>query len=241
MSRELTNKLTNADKYRAELKDDFLSVEHLLLAMNDKIGIGSDELLVALKEVRGSHRVSSADPESQFQALDKYSVDLTARARDGKIDPVIGRDEEIRRVIQVLSRRTKNNPVLIGEPGVGKTAIVEGLARRIHDGDVPEGLKGKRLVSLDLASMLAGAKYRGEFEERLKAVLKEITDSDGEIITFIDELHTIVGAGGAEGAVDAGNMIKPMLARGELRMVGATTLDEYRKYVEKDQIGRAHV
>ena len=234
MSRELTNKLTNADKYRAELKDDFLSVEHLLLAMNDKIGIGSDELLVALKEVRGSHRVSSADPESQFQALDKYSVDLTARARDGKIDPVIGRDEEIRRVIQVLSRRTKNNPVLIGEPGVGKTAIVEGLARRIHDGDVPEGLKGKRLVSLDLASMLAGAKYRGEFEERLKAVLKEITDAQGDVITFVDEIHTLVGAGGAEGAMDAGNMIKPMLARGELRMIGATTLDEYRNHVEKD-------
>ena len=234
MSRELTNKLTNADKYRAELKDDFLSVEHLLLAMNDKIGVGSDELLIALKEVRGSHRVSSADPESQFQALDKYSVDLTARARDGKIDPVIGRDEEIRRVIQVLSRRTKNNPVLIGEPGVGKTAIVEGLARRIHDGDVPEGLKGKRLVSLDLASMLAGAKYRGEFEERLKAVLKEITDAQGDVITFVDEIHTLVGAGGAEGAMDAGNMIKPMLARGELRMIGATTLDEYRNHVEKD-------
>ena len=234
MSRELTNKLTNADKYRAELKDDFLSVEHLLLAMNDKIGVGSDELLIALKEVRGSHRVSSADPESQFQALDKYSVDLTARAREGKIDPVIGRDEEIRRVIQVLSRRTKNNPVLIGEPGVGKTAIVEGLARRIHDGDVPEGLKGKRLVSLDLASMLAGAKYRGEFEERLKAVLKEITDAQGDVITFVDEIHTLVGAGGAEGAMDAGNMIKPMLARGELRMIGATTLDEYRNHVEKD-------
>ena len=234
MSRELTNKLTNADKYRAELKDDFLSVEHLLLAMNDKIGVGSDELLIALKEVRGSHRVTSTDPESQFQALDKYSVDLTARARDGKIDPVIGRDEEIRRVIQVLSRRTKNNPVLIGEPGVGKTAIVEGLARRIHDGDVPEGLKGKRLVSLDLASMLAGAKYRGEFEERLKAVLKEITDAQGDVITFVDEIHTLVGAGGAEGAMDAGNMIKPMLARGELRMIGATTLDEYRNHVEKD-------
>jgi ATP-dependent Clp protease ATP-binding subunit ClpB len=202
--------------------------------MNDKIGIASDELLVALRDVRGSHRVTSQDPESQFQALEKYSVDLTARARDGKIDPVIGRDEEIRRVIQVLSRRTKNNPVLIGEPGVGKTAIVEGLARRINDGDVPEGLKGKRLVSLDLASMLAGAKYRGEFEERLKAVLKEITDAQGDVITFVDEIHTLVGAGGAEGAMDAGNMIKPMLARGELRMIGATTLDEYRNHVEKD-------
>ncbi|MEO6652271.1 MAG: AAA family ATPase, partial [Ilumatobacteraceae bacterium] len=187
-----------------------------------------------LREVRGSHRVTSQDPESSYQALEKYGQDLTDRARDGKIDPVIGRDDEIRRVIQVLSRRTKNNPVLIGEPGVGKTAIVEGLARRIADGDVPEGLKNKRLISLDIGSMLAGAKYRGEFEERLKAVLKEITDAAGEVITFIDEIHTIVGAGGAEGAMDAGNMIKPMLARGELRMIGATTLDEYRKYVEKD-------
>jgi ATP-dependent Clp protease ATP-binding subunit ClpB len=191
-------------------------------------------MLVALKEVRGSHRVTTPDPESQFAALEKYGVDLTARARAGKIDPVIGRDEEIRRVIQVLSRRTKNNPVLIGEPGVGKTAIVEGLARRIADGDVPEGLKEKRLVSLDISAMLAGAKYRGEFEERFKAVLKEITDADGQVITFVDEMHMLVGAGGAEGAMDAGNMIKPMLARGELRMVGATTLDEYRKYVEKD-------
>jgi ATP-dependent Clp protease ATP-binding subunit ClpB len=178
--------------------------------------------------------VTSPDPESQFQALEKYGTDLTARAREGKIDPVIGRDEEIRRVIQVLSRRTKNNPVLIGEPGVGKTAIVEGLARRIADGDVPEGLKNKRLVSIDLGSMLAGAKYRGEFEERLKAVLKEIIDSEGEVITFVDEIHTLVGAGGSEGAMDAGNMVKPMLARGELRMIGATTLDEYRKHVEKD-------
>jgi ATP-dependent Clp protease ATP-binding subunit ClpB len=184
--------------------------------------------------VRGSHRVTSQNPEEQFQSLEKYGVDLTQRARDGKIDPVIGRDEEIRRVIQVLSRRTKNNPVLIGEPGVGKTAIVEGLARRIASGDVPEGLKNKRLVSLDIGAMLAGAKYRGEFEERLKAVLKEIIDANGEIISFVDEIHTLVGAGGAEGAIDAGNMIKPMLARGELRMIGATTLDEYRKYVEKD-------
>ena len=184
--------------------------------------------------MRGSHRVTSPEPEQNFAALEKYGQDLTARARDGKIDPVIGRDDEIRRVIQVLSRRTKNNPVLIGEPGVGKTAIVEGLARRIADGDVPEGLKDKRLVALDIGSMIAGAKYRGEFEERLKAVLKEITDAAGEVITFVDELHTIVGAGAAEGAMDAGNMIKPMLARGELRMIGATTLDEYRKYVEKD-------
>ena len=234
MNRELDNVTQNAVKYQHDLKDDFLSVEHLLLAMNQRLGVGSEELLQALKEVRGSHRVTSQNPEDQFAALEKYGQDLTQRARDGKIDPVIGRDDEIRRVIQVLSRRTKNNPVLIGEPGVGKTAIVEGLARRIADGDVPEGLKNKRLIALDIGSMLAGAKYRGEFEERLKAVLKEITDSAGEVITFVDEIHTIVGAGGAEGAMDAGNMIKPMLARGELRMVGATTLDEYRKYVEKD-------
>ncbi|MCU1390615.1 MAG: clpB, partial [Ilumatobacteraceae bacterium] len=234
MSRELTNIAENAETYRKDLKDDFLSVEHLLLAMNARLGIGSEEVLKALQQVRGSHRVNSQNPEEQFQALEKYGQDLTARARDGKIDPVVGRDEEIRRVIQVLSRRTKNNPVLIGEPGVGKTAIVEGLARRIADGDVPEGLKGKRLISLDIGSMLAGAKFRGEFEERLKAVLKEIMDSDGEVITFIDEIHTIVGAGAAEGAMDAGNMIKPMLARGELHMIGATTLDEYRKYIEKD-------
>jgi ATP-dependent Clp protease ATP-binding subunit ClpB len=198
------------------------------------LGIGSEELMQTLRDVRGSHRITTQNPEENFQALEKYGQDLTKRARDGKIDPVIGRDDEIRRVIQVLSRRTKNNPVLIGEPGVGKTAIVEGLARRIAEGDVPEGLKNKRLISLDIASLLAGAKYRGEFEERLKAVLKEITDAAGEVITFVDELHTIVGAGGAEGAMDAGNMIKPMLARGELRMIGATTLDEYRKYVEKD-------
>jgi ATP-dependent Clp protease ATP-binding subunit ClpB len=234
MNRELNNILQNAETYQKDLKDDFLSVEHLLLAMNQRLGIGSEELLQALKEVRGSHRVTSQNPEENFAALEKYGQDLTQRARDGKIDPVIGRDDEIRRVIQVLSRRTKNNPVLIGEPGVGKTAIVEGLARRIADGDVPEGLKTKRLIALDIGSMLAGAKYRGEFEERLKAVLKEITDAAGEVITFVDELHTIVGAGAAEGAMDAGNMIKPMLARGELRMIGATTLDEYRKYVEKD-------
>ena len=234
MNRELSNVFENADSARKDLHDDYLSVEHLMLAMNQRVGISTEEMLQALRDVRGSHRVTTPDPESQFAALEKYGQDLTARARAGKIDPVIGRDEEIRRVIQVLSRRTKNNPVLIGEPGVGKTAIVEGLARRIADGDVPEGLKNKRLVSLDLASMLAGAKYRGEFEERLKAVLKEIIDAEGEIITFVDEMHTLVGAGGAEGAMDAGNMIKPMLARGELRMVGATTLDEFRKYVEKD-------
>ncbi len=234
VNRELNNIVQNAEQFQKDLKDDFLSVEHLLLAMNQRLGIGSEELLQALKEVRGSHRVTSQNPEESFAALEKYGQDLTQRARDGKIDPVIGRDDEIRRVIQVLSRRTKNNPVLIGEPGVGKTAIVDGLAQRIADGDVPEGLKSKRLISLDIGSMLAGAKYRGEFEERLKAVLKEIIDAAGEVITFVDELHTIVGAGAAEGAMDAGNMIKPMLARGELKMIGATTLDEYRKHIEKD-------
>jgi len=234
MDRELSNVFDNADSYRKDLRDDYLSVEHLLLAMNQRVGVGSEEMLQALKDVRGNHRITDQDPEAKFAALEKYGHDLTAQAAAGKIEPVIGRDDEIRRVIQVLSRRTKNNPVLIGEPGVGKTAIAEGLARRISDGDVPEGLKGKRLISLDIASMLAGAKYRGEFEERLKAVLKEITDAAGEIVTFIDELHTIVGAGASEGAMDAGNMIKPMLARGALHLIGATTLDEYRKYVEKD-------
>ena len=234
MSRELSQVFAAAEQSQKDLHDDYLSVEHLLLALHMRVGVSGEEMLQALRDVRGSHRVTSQNPEEQFQSLEKYGVDLTQRAREGKIDPVIGRDEEIRRVIQVLSRRTKNNPVLIGEPGVGKTAIVEGLARRIASGDVPEGLKNKRLVSLDIGSMLAGAKYRGEFEERLKAVLKEITDANGEIISFVDEIHTLVGAGGAEGAIDAGNMIKPMLARGELRMIGATTLDEYRKYVEKD-------
>ncbi len=234
LGRELQDLLEQADAFRAELHDEYLSTEHLLVTLADKVGVSRDDLLTALQEVRGSHRVTSQNPEDQFQALEKYGRDLTDAARQGKIDPVIGRDDEIRRVIQVLSRRTKNNPVLIGEPGVGKTAIVEGLARRIVEGDVPEGLKNKRLIGLDLGSMVAGAKYRGEFEERLKAVLKEITDAEGEVITFIDEMHTIVGAGAAEGAMDAGNMIKPMLARGELRMIGATTLDEYRKYIEKD-------
>jgi ATP-dependent Clp protease ATP-binding subunit ClpB len=234
LSRDARVVLEEADQIRRDLGDDYVSVEHLVMALADQIGVTKETLLTALRAVRGNHRVTTPDPEQTYQALAKYGRDLTEAARDGKLDPVIGRDEEIRRVIQVLSRRTKNNPVLIGEPGVGKTAIVEGLANRIVEGDVPEGLKGKRVVALDLGSMVAGAKYRGEFEERLKAVLKEITDAEGDIITFIDELHTIVGAGAAEGAMDAGQMIKPMLARGELRMIGATTLDEYRKSIEKD-------
>ena len=234
LTRELAAAFAAAGELQVEFRDEYLSVEVLAVSMHDIIGVPRDEMVTALREVRGSHRVTSQHPEDQFQALEKYSVDLTALARAGKIDPVIGRDEEIRRVVQVLSRRTKNNPILIGEPGVGKTAIAEGLAQRIASGDVPEGLKSKRLVSLDIAAMLAGAKYRGEFEERLKAVLKEIIDAGGEVITFVDEIHTLVGAGGSDGAIDAGNMIKPMLARGELRMIGATTLDEYRTHIEKD-------
>ncbi len=234
LGRELRAELDVADRARKDLGDEYVSVEHVLLAMADRINADRNKMLEVLREVRGSHRVDSQNPEERFQALEKYARDLTEAARAGKLDPVVGRDDEIRRVIQVLSRRTKNNPVLIGEPGVGKTAIVEGLANRIVEGDVPESLKNRRVLSLDLGALLAGAKYRGEFEERLKAVLKEITDAGGEVITFIDELHTIVGAGAAEGAMDAGNMIKPMLARGELRLVGATTLDEYRQHIEKD-------
>src|SRR5512143_1609183 len=234
--------LTAAERYAKGMQDEYTSTEHMLLGLTEsaesrrlgQFGITKDAILKALKSLRGSQRVTSQNPEDTYQALEKYGRDLTAFARQGKLDPVIGRDEEIRRLVQILSRRTKNNPALIGDPGVGKTAIVEGLAQRIVNGDVPEGLKHKRLVQLDMGAMVAGAKYRGEFEERLKAALKEITDAAGEIIVFVDEMHTVVGAGAAEGAMDASNMLKPMLARGELHMIGATTLDEYRKYVEKD-------
>jgi ATP-dependent Clp protease ATP-binding subunit ClpB len=244
LSNEFRELMTKAEDEQKKLKDEYLSVEHILLALfktkselSDLLkqaGLTYDTVSKALAAVRGSQRVVDQDPEGKYQTLEKYGTDLTARAKQGKIDPVIGRDEEIRRVMQVLSRRSKNNPVLIGEPGVGKTAIAEGLARRIVAGDVPDSLKGKRLISMDLGGMMAGAKFRGEFEERLKAFLKEVTSSEGEIILFIDELHTIVGAGKAEGAMDAGNLLKPQLARGELRCIGATTLDEYRKYIEKD-------
>jgi len=242
LSRPAADVLQAAERYAKGMQDEYVSTEHILLGLTDspedqllsQYGLTKDAILKALVSIRGSQRVTSQNPEDTYQALEKFGRDLTALARQGKLDPVIGRDEEIRRTIQILSRRRKNNPALIGDPGVGKTAIVEGLASRIVNGDVPEGLKHKRLVQLDMGSLVAGAKYRGEFEERLKAVLKEITDSEGEIILFIDEMHTVVGAGAAEGAMDAGNMLKPMLARGELHMIGATTIDEYRKYVEKD-------
>src|ERR1051325_7932996 len=244
LSRETQDVFNQAQKEADRLKDEYVSTEHLLLALAEVKSVAREVLstngvkhaaiLAALKDIRGGQRVTDQDPEAKYQALQKYGRDLVELARQGKLDPVIGRDEEIRRTMQVLSRRTKNNPVLIGEPGVGKTAIIEGLAIRILNGDVPTVLQDKRIIALDMGALIAGAKYRGEFEDRLKAVIKEVTGSDGQVILFIDELHTMVGAGKAEGAVDAGNLLKPALARGELRCIGATTLDEYRKHIEKD-------
>ncbi|HAX75618.1 MAG TPA: ATP-dependent chaperone ClpB, partial [Cyanobacteria bacterium UBA11372] len=244
LGRSLDTLLDRAEEYRKEYGDDFISIEHLLLAYtkDDRFGKGllsefrldEAKLKNTIAQIRGGQKVTDQNPEGKYESLEKYGRDLTQLAKEGKLDPVIGRDDEIRRTIQILSRRTKNNPVLIGEPGVGKTAIVEGLAQRIVSGDVPQSLKDRKLIALDMGALIAGAKYRGEFEERLKAVLKEVTDSGGNIVLFIDEIHTVVGAGATQGAMDAGNLLKPMLARGELRCIGATTLDEYRKYIEKD-------